>query len=138
MNIYKIVFRSKQHPHDRKKYCLIGLCTTLVSLVLIGIGIGVGFGLKSGGNGLATQGENGAIHLYKDCYDVYEAGESLPGIYVLYKNSTRSFEVNYKVRAQCLEDGFTVIQSRGQFGNPKDYFLKIWDDYVKGFGEPGK
>ncbi len=37
-----------------------------------------------------------------------------------------------------MPDGWTVIQSRGQFGNPGDYFLRGWDSYVKGFGVPGK
>ena len=34
---------------------------------------------------------------------------------------------------------WTVIQRRGQFGNPKDYFSsKLWVDYKNGFGEPQK
>ena len=41
-------------------------------------------------------------------------------------------------KAYCTKDGWTVIQSRGQFGNPKDYFsVKQWQDYKNGFGEPG-
>ena len=66
-----------------------------------------------------------------DCYDVYKANKSLPGIYTLNPNSHNQFN------AYCLSDGWTVIQSRGQFGNPKDFFLRKWDDYVQGFGEPG-
>ena len=38
----------------------------------------------------------------------------------------------------CDEDGWTVIQSRGQFGNPIDYFYRYWEDYAAGFGEPGR
>ncbi len=42
------------------------------------------------------------------------------------------------VQTYCTEDGWTVIQSRGQFGNPKDFFsAKLWTDYVAGFGTPG-
>ena len=37
----------------------------------------------------------------------------------------------------CDPDGWTVIQSRGQFGNPQEYFLRNWDEYERGFGEPG-
>ena len=34
---------------------------------------------------------------------------------------------------------WTVIQQRGQHGNPEDYFSsKGWSDYVLGFGEEGK
>jgi hypothetical protein len=38
----------------------------------------------------------------------------------------------------CMEDGWTVIQSRGQFENPKDYFYKPWNTYLQPFGTPGK
>lgn len=69
---------------------------------------------------------------FADCYDVHKAKKPLPGIYTLEPDSHHKFD------AHCLEDGWTVIQSRGQFGNPKDYFLRKWDAYVKGFGEPGK
>ena len=57
---------------------------------------------------------------------------SLPGIYTIQPDSEHQFE------AYCLSDGWTTIQSRGQFGNPKDFFLRKWDDYVTGFGEPGR
>ena len=40
--------------------------------------------------------------------------------------------------AYCDPEGWTVIQSRGQFGNPIDYFNRNWDEYVNGFGEPGE
>ena len=67
-----------------------------------------------------------------DCYDVKENGFNLPGIYELEIDSST------KVKAFCDVQGYTVIQSRGQFGNPKDYFNKNWNDYKMGFGEPGK
>jgi len=36
---------------------------------------------------------------------------------------------------ECKE--WVVIQKRGQYGNPKDYFsLKLWTDYKEGFGDP--
>jgi hypothetical protein len=42
------------------------------------------------------------------------------------------------VEVYCSADGSTVIQSRGQFGYPKDFFYnKTWKDYQKGFGDPG-
>jgi hypothetical protein len=38
----------------------------------------------------------------------------------------------------CTADGFTVIQSRGQFNFSKDFFSsKTWEDYQHGFGELG-
>ena len=66
-----------------------------------------------------------------DCYDVFKVNGNLPGIYTLQPDSEHQFQ------AYCLEYGWTAIQSRGQYGNPKDFFLKNWDEYVAGFGEPG-
>ena len=31
--------------------------------------------------------------------------------------------------------GWTVIQRRGDFGNPQDYFLRNWTEYRNGFGD---
>ena len=45
---------------------------------------------------------------------------------------------NMEFPVYCTEDGWTVIQSRGQFGNPIDYFFRGWDEYEKGFGTPGQ
>ena len=42
------------------------------------------------------------------------------------------------VQAECLEGGWTVIQSRGQFRNPSGYFAKGWAEYKRGFGIPGR
>ncbi len=37
----------------------------------------------------------------------------------------------------CDADGWTVFQSRGQFGNPTDFFYKGIADYKAGFGTAG-
>ena len=64
-----------------------------------------------------------------DCYETYLRGLPLPGVY----NLTSIGPV------QCLADGWTTIQHRGQYGNAKDYFsAKNWADYEAGFGSPGK
>jgi len=34
--------------------------------------------------------------------------------------------------------GWTVLQKRGDFGNPKKYFLRGWKAYKNGFGDLGK
>ena len=67
-----------------------------------------------------------------DCYDVKQSGNPLPGVYEIWVDSETP------VKVQCDEQGYTVIQSRGQFGNPKDYFSGNWNKYKIGFGEPGK
>ena len=38
---------------------------------------------------------------------------------------------------ECDSDGWTIIQSRGQFDNRNAYFYRRWDSYVDGFGVPG-
>ena len=68
---------------------------------------------------------------YESCFHVYTSGKSLPGNYYLKIH-------NSAVEVHCLEQGWIVFQSRGQFGNPSDYFYKGWNDYVNGFGTPGK
>jgi len=76
---------------------------------------------------------SGSISLsFTDCYDVKEAGLSLPGTYEL------QIHPDTKVEAFCEVNGWTVIQSRGQYGNAKDYFFKNWNAYKDGFGVPGK
>ena len=55
-----------------------------------------------------------------------------PGVYSI------QVDPNNSVQAACLEGGWTVIQSRGQYGNPPDYFNKGWAEYKAGFGMPGK
>ena len=67
-----------------------------------------------------------------DCYGVYKAGKSLPRTFTLSVDSGTQFEAYY------LPDGWTVIQSRGQFNSSDDYFYKNWNEYVQGFGTPGK
>ena len=41
------------------------------------------------------------------------------------------------VSVECELDGGTVIQSRGQHGNPSEYFFRGWEEYKKGFGVAG-
>ena len=36
------------------------------------------------------------------------------------------------------DGGWTVVQNRGDFGTPEDYFFKGWAEYENGFGEPTK
>ena len=67
-----------------------------------------------------------------DCYDVHQQNKLLPGIYPI------QVDAQTTVNVSCLASGWTVFQSRGQYGNPADYFFKGWSDYETGFGTPGK
>ena len=41
------------------------------------------------------------------------------------------------MKVYCKDD-WTVIHSRGQFGNPIDYFDRSYEEFEDGFGEAGK
>lgn len=58
-------------------------------------------------------------------------GNKEPGIYTIAPTA------NVQIEAYCAENGWTVIQSRGNFGNTPDYFYKNWAQYQVGFGEAG-
>ncbi|WP_407809616.1 fibrinogen-related protein, partial [Staphylococcus aureus] len=63
-------------------------------------------------------------------------GSTLSGIY-------RIWPLNWRTAGSFLVycdmdtdgDGWTVIQRRGDFKNPVDYFYKNWTDYQMGFGK---
>ena len=75
---------------------------------------------------------NSAI-AYQDCEDIRnELGSDYrAGVHTIYLNLI-------PVKVYCDSDGWTVIQSRGQFGNPQSYFYRNWVDYLKPFGTPGR
>ena len=72
---------------------------------------------------------------FKDCSEIRDVLGSgyVKGVYRI----TTDFHDPQGTEVFCDPEGWTVIQSRGQFENPVDYFYKNWDEYVKGFGEPG-
>ncbi len=40
---------------------------------------------------------------------------------------------------KCAGDGWLVVQSRGQFGNPQQYFShRTYQEYIDGFGDPSE
>ena len=63
---------------------------------------------------------------------MYQKFNQNPGVYPI------QVDIQTIVNAYCLEEGWTVIQSRGQYGNPSDYFFKTWAEYKDGFGKAGK
>ncbi|XP_076341547.1 techylectin-5A-like isoform X3 [Tachypleus tridentatus] len=75
----------------------------------------------------------------RDCTDVFLNGNHTSGVYRIWPKSwmfTGSFDV------YCDMDtdggGWTVIQRRGDYGNPTDYFYKSWQEYKMGFGDIDK
>ena len=73
-------------------------------------------------------GKKNATIMPQDCEDVKANKEGKQRLVI----GSDSYEV------WCSGDGWTVIQSRGQFGNPEEYFYRGWAEYVAGFGVPGK
>ena len=68
----------------------------------------------------------------RDCHEWFQAwpSDAKEGSYtILIGDSIRT--------VKCLDDGWTVVLSRGQFGNRQDYFSRNWDEYVEGFGNSG-
>lgn len=51
-----------------------------------------------------------------------------------YKIVDRFVHRRLHVSCDMSGGGWTLIQRRGQFGNPKDYFFRGWNDYFHGFG----
>ena len=75
---------------------------------------------------------------HKDCNEVrHSLGENFTsGEFDIQIDGDPSGQQPLKVH--CDPDGWTVIQSRGQFGNPVDHFYRGWDEYLNGFGNPGQ
>lgn len=73
-----------------------------------------------------------------DCADLYGAGQNHSGVYNIFP--TGDSEQGLPVYCDMESDGggWTVIQKRGQYGNPALYFKRDWKDYANGFGDPAK
>ncbi len=72
--------------------------------------------------------------LLHDCRELMESQPNMTsGVYEIQPNGSE-----VPVQVKCHSDGWTVIQSRGQYGNPVDYFRRSWKPYVDGFGVAGK
>ena len=69
------------------------------------------------------------------CLDLREEGRRRSGIYELQFGDEKR---NVFCDMSTLGGGWTVIQRRGDFGNPPDYFLRNWTEYRNGFGRPDK
>ena len=68
------------------------------------------------------------------CSDLVEQEAiSTSGIYTIF---VAGEEVTVWCDMETLGGGWTVLQRRGDFGQDTNYFLKGWDKYKNGFGDP--
>ncbi|XP_043256055.1 angiopoietin-2 [Colletes gigas] len=80
---------------------------------------------------------------YKDvkgysCVDLLNAGMRDSGVYYLQIRGTTYWFLKVYCEQDVAEGGWTVIQRRDDFGEPRENFNRDWADYKNGFGDPGR
>merc|ERR1719500_1252478 len=94
----------------------------------------------------------GDVSSIADCQEWAKEVQFLGANYFSFSGVTEECQMFATMQSSCSATGgpaaappleeceeWTLIQKRGQYGNPKDFFSsKLWDDYVAGFGEPEK
>ncbi|GFQ74728.1 techylectin-5A [Trichonephila clavata] len=72
-----------------------------------------------------------------DCEELLGSGRNKSGVYTVW--SRNRVTEGRPVEVFCDMDtdggGWTVIQRRGNYSRPEDYFFKDWESYKKGFGD---
>ncbi|KAH8375694.1 hypothetical protein KR009_003404 [Drosophila setifemur] len=72
------------------------------------------------------------------CVDLLNAGMKHSGVYYLQIRGTTYWFLKVYCEQETSEGGWTVIQRREDFGEPRENFNRDWADYKNGFGEPAK
>ncbi|XP_011309863.1 angiopoietin-related protein 2 [Fopius arisanus] len=80
---------------------------------------------------------------YKDvrgysCVDLLNAGMRESGVYYLQIRGTTYWFLKVFCEQEIAEGGWTVIQRRDDFGEPRENFNRDWADYKNGFGDPAR
>ncbi|XP_012282040.1 uncharacterized protein LOC105700607 [Orussus abietinus] len=80
---------------------------------------------------------------YKDikgysCVDLLNAGMRESGVYYLQIRGTTYWFLKVYCEQDIAEGGWTVIQRRDDFGEPRENFNRDWADYKNGFGDPAR
>ncbi|GBO28419.1 Techylectin-like protein, partial [Araneus ventricosus] len=75
-----------------------------------------------------------------DCEEMLQTGHNKSGIYTIWPRSRVTEDKPLDVFCDMDTDGggWTVLQRRGDFKRPLDYFNKDWESYKKGFGDIDK
>ncbi|XP_076748665.1 uncharacterized protein LOC143422125 isoform X1 [Xylocopa sonorina] len=80
---------------------------------------------------------------YKDvkgysCVDLLNAGMRDSGVYYLQIRGTTYWFLKVYCEQDIAEGGWTIIQRRDDFGEPRENFNRDWADYKNGFGDPAR
>ncbi|XP_022238360.1 techylectin-5A-like isoform X2 [Limulus polyphemus] len=74
-----------------------------------------------------------------DCAQVFLNGHRTSGVYRIWPTPWETVgSLNVYCDMNTDGGGWTVIQRRGDYGNPTDYFYKPWQNYKQGFGNIAK
>ncbi|XP_031631413.1 uncharacterized protein LOC116345843 [Contarinia nasturtii] len=72
------------------------------------------------------------------CVDLQNAGMRQSGVYYLQIRGTTYWFLKVYCEQDIADGGWTVIQRRDDFGEPRENFNRDWSDYKNGFGDPAK
>ncbi|XP_055698557.1 angiopoietin-4 [Phlebotomus papatasi] len=72
------------------------------------------------------------------CVDLLNAGMRQSGVYYLQIRGTTYWFLKVFCEQEIGDGGWTVIQRRDDFGEPRENFNRDWADYKNGFGDPSK
>ncbi|XP_046809851.1 angiopoietin-2 isoform X2 [Lucilia cuprina] len=72
------------------------------------------------------------------CVDLLNAGMKQSGVFYLQIRGTTYWFLKVFCEQEVSDGGWTVIQRRDDFGEPRENFNRDWADYKNGFGDPGK
>ncbi|XP_014247642.1 angiopoietin-4 [Cimex lectularius] len=72
------------------------------------------------------------------CLDLLNGGMRQSGVFYLQIRGTTYWFLKVFCEQETAEGGWTVIQRRDDFGEPRENFNRDWSDYKNGFGDPAK
>ncbi|XP_067118159.1 techylectin-5B-like [Centruroides vittatus] len=99
-----------------------------------------GFSFRSKKRDASDNEDNGAPVRAMDCQELMENGVVESGIYEVCPKNRIKEPLCFEVYCDMDKDGggWTLLERRGDFGYPPDYFYRNWQDYSQGFGDLNK
>lgn len=72
------------------------------------------------------------------CIDLLNAGMRDSGVYYLQIRGTTYWFLKVFCEQEIADGGWTIIQRRDDYGEPRENFNRDWADYKNGFGDPAR